>query len=173
MSTISAYFIPGSKFTVGQFRIKVKAVLDKLSLIDGYYDEEDNTYAHGQAIIFEYASIHDTDKNKLIPEASSSGYGATCINCNTDIDEGLYGIINDYYDFEGESGKEKDMADLKLVCSNCEKTMKLKDVKFKQPVILTNHFFQFVDIDDEISDDILTQIEKELGTKLTLIYERM
>ena len=173
MSTISAYFIPIKKFPVGQFREKAKSSLEKLKLIDGYYDEEDETYTHGQAIVFEYASIHDTDKNKLVPEASSSGYGATCIQCNAEIDEELYDTINNYYDYEGESGKEKDMTRLTLTCNNCSKSMTLQDVKFLQPAMLTNHFFQFVDIGDEISSDILKNIEQSLGTELTVIYERM
>ena len=122
MSTISAYFIPANKFPIGQFSRKVRAALERLNIIDGYYDEERTTYAHGQQMIFEYASIHDTDKNKLVPEASSAGYGAICTNCNSGIDEELYDIINDYYDFEGETGKEKDMTELKLTCSNCKKT---------------------------------------------------
>lgn len=105
--------------------------------------------------MFEYASIYDTDKRKLVPEASSSGYGSTCIQCNADIDEEFYDTINDYYDYEGESGKEKDMADLTVKCNNCSKSIKLQDIKFTQPVTLTNHFFQFVDIDDEISQDTL------------------
>ena len=51
--------------------------------------------------------------------------------------------------------------------------MQLKDIHFKCPVELTNHFFQFVDIEDEISESVLTQIENELGTQLKIIYERM
>jgi len=173
MSTITAYFIPAKKFPLGQFTEKVKDTLEKLNLIDGYYDEEDNTYAHGRAIIFEYATIHDTDKNKLVPEASSTGYGAICIQCNAEVDEELYDVINNYYDYEGESGKEKDMAGLTLTCNNCNKSMKLQDVKFTLPVMLTNHFFQFVDIDDEISEDVLKKIEQNLDTELRVIYERM
>jgi hypothetical protein len=173
MSTISAYFIPTRKYPVGQFRSEVKRILEKLKIIDGYYSEEDETYAHGHSISFEYASIHDTDKNKLVPEASSSGYGATCLQCNADIDEEFYDTINDYYDYEGESGKEKDMTRLTVKCNNCNKSMRLQDIKFTQPVILTNHFFQFVDIDDEIPPYILKNIEQSLGTELTVIYESM
>jgi hypothetical protein len=173
MSTTSAYFIPTKKFAVGQFKDQVESVLEKLNLIDGYYDEANGSYAHGQAILFEYASIHDTDKKKLVPEASSAGYGAICIKCNADIDEEFYDTINDYYDYEEESGKEKDMTEPILTCNNCNKSMMLQEIKYTQPVVLTNHFFQFVDIDDEISASILKQIEKDLGTDLTIIYERM
>lgn len=173
MSTISAYFIPTKKYTVGQFKSKVKGVLEKLNLIDGYYDEEEDTYACGELIVFEYASIHDTSKNKLVPEASSSGYGARCINCNADIEEEFYDSINDYYDYEGQSGKEKDMTELMLKCNNCKKSMKLRDVKFTQSVMLTNHFFQFVDIQEEISADLLKKIEQNLDSEFTIIYESM
>lgn len=173
MSTISAYFIPTNKYPVGQFKSNVENDLKTLNLIDGYYDEEDETYAHGQSIVFEYASIHDTDKKKLVPEASSSGYGSICIQCNADIDEEFYDTINDYYDYEGEMGKEKDMAELTVKCNNCNKSMKLQDIKFTQPAMLANQFFQFVDIDDEISSDIIKNIEQSLGTKLTVIYESM
>lgn len=173
MSTISAYFIPTKKYHVGQFKTDVKKALETLKLIDGYYDEEDNTYAHGNMIMFEYASIHDTDKKKLVPEASSSGYGSTCTQCSTDINDEFYDTINNHYDYEEESGEEKDMTELSVKCNNCGKSMKLQEIKFIQTVVLTNHFFQFVDIVGEISQDTLKNIEESLGTELTVIYETM
>lgn len=173
MSTLTVYFIPTKKIAVGQFKEKVKNVLEKLSLIDGYYNQEEGTYAHGQSIAFEYASIHDSDKNKLVPEASAAGYGAICPQCNADLDDALYDTINDYYDDEEESGKEMNMAELTITCDSCNNAMQLQDLKFNNPAMLTNHFFELVDVEDEIPADIISQIEQNLDTSLTIIYESM
>ncbi|MFT3823957.1 MAG: hypothetical protein QM731_08550 [Chitinophagaceae bacterium] len=173
MSTTSAYFIPVKKFPVGQFKKKAKRILEKLDMIDGYYDEEDEWYASGKRLEFEYAAIHDTDYLKLVPEASSAGYGSTCINCEADIDEEFYDSINEYYDLESDSGEEKNMNELELICKHCNTKMTLGQTKFKYPVLFANQFFQFVDINDEIEPRLLKKIESKLCCKMQLVYERM
>lgn len=173
MSTNSIYFIPVKAFPVGQFATNAKKVLESLEIIDGYYDEDDDLYASGESIGFEYASIHDTDKNKLIPESSSTGYGATCPTCKADVDDDLYDTINDYYDYEAETGKEKDMSSLTLTCSHCKASATLGSIDFPDGVRLSNQFFQWVNVEDKLEETSLESIEEALGTKLILIYERM
>lgn len=172
MRVASAYFIPTKHFPVGQFKQRIIKALEKLSIVNGYYDEDEETFAAGDKIAFEYAAIHDSDKNKLVPESSSVGYGATCPSCKTDIDEDLYDTINDYYDFEIEKGKEMDMASLSLICPSCKTKTLLGKIIFTQPALLANQFFQFVDVDDEISAELLSQIESEIESRLRIIYER-
>jgi hypothetical protein len=173
MSTTTAYFIPAKTFPVGQFEANVKKVLDSLGIIDGYYDEDDEWYASGGIIAFEYASIHDTDKNKLVPESSAEGYGSVCPTCKGDTDDDFYDSINDYYDYEGETGKEKDMTTLPLTCSHCKAATTLGKLSFTQPVIFASQYFQFVDVEDEIATTLLKNMEAGLDTTLTVFFERM
>ena len=167
------YFIPLRKFPVGQFKSKVKEILENMRIIDGYYDEENELLGAGEKSSFEYASIHDTPNDKLVPEASTSGYGATCSKCNSDMDHELYDKINDYYDFESDSGEERDMKSIQLICPECTTTSTLNEVVFTQPVLLTNQYFQFVDIDDEIDPKVIRGMESALDCDLKVIYERM
>lgn len=173
MSPTSAYFIPVIKFPVGQFKTQTKKVLEELAIIDGYYDEENELYAAYKRIAFEYASIHDTGQDKLIPEASTEGYGATCNNCAADIDEQLYDTINDYYDFESDTGEEKDMKTLLLTCPECNTTIALGDVKFSQPALFANQFFQLVAVNEKIEPGLIKELQSELGCEIKVIYEIM
>lgn len=173
MSTTSVYFVPEAVFPVGQFTEMAKSLLEKLKIIDGYYDEDAKQYAMSGKIEFEYASIHDTDKKKIVPEGSSSGYGATCSNCKADIDEELYDTLNNYYELEYDSDEEKDMTTLMLTCNKCTSSFSLENIKFNLPVLFANQYFQFVDIDDEISPDLLHEIQTQLNTGFKIIYERM
>jgi ribosomal protein S24E len=173
MATTSVYFIPQTKFTTGQFKTAVEKTLGELHMIDGYYDEEDESYAPGELLSFEYATIHDTDKDRLIPEASSEGYGATCTNCKADIDDEFYDSLNDFYDFEGEHMVEKDMKSISATCQKCKKVSKLTDISFKQPTAIANQYFQFVDLNSEIENGLIQKIESLLKCPLTIIYESM
>jgi hypothetical protein len=51
--------------------------------------------------------------------------------------------------------------------------MTLGEIKFTQPVLLANQFFQFVDIGDEIDVNIIQQLESNFGCDIKLVYERM
>jgi hypothetical protein len=48
------------------------------------------------------------------------------------------------------------MTRLTLICNNCKKSMSLQEVKFLQPAIFTNQFFQFVEVDTEIPEEVQT-----------------
>ena len=173
MATTSIYFIPQVKFPTGQFKPTVEKVLGELSIIEGYYDEEDESFAPGELLSFEYATIHDTDKDRLIPEASSEGYGATCTNCAADIDDEFYDALNDFYDFEGEHMVEKDMKSITATCEKCKKVSKITDIQFKQPTAISNQYFQFVDLNTEVNNELIQTIEAKLGSQLTIVYEKM
>lgn len=173
MSTISVYCIPSKQFPVGRFANKAERILKKLNIIDGYYDEDEGTYATSGRIPFEYASIHDTDKIRLIPAASSVGYAANCPHCDSGIDEIFYDIINDHYEAEEDAGEEANMHNLSVVCKNCNQSTRLDKLKYNQPTAFTNQFFEFIDIENEIDPVMVKKLESKLCCKLQLIYERM
>lgn len=173
MATTSIYFIPQTKFPTGQFKITVEKALEELNLIEGYYDEDDESFAPGQLLSFEYASIRDTDNDRLIPEASSEGYGAVCTHCSADIDDEFYDALNDFYDFEVEHMVEKDMKSVIVTCEKCKKVSKITEIQFKQPATISNQYFQFVDLNDEVNTDLIQKMEAKLGSPLTIIYESM
>lgn len=173
MSTTSVFFIPSTQFPVGQFKTRVRETLEELNIIDGFYDEAFEQYATTGKPIFEYASIHDTDKHKLVPEGSSGGYGSTCSHCNEGIDDDFYSVLNDYYEYEMDSDQEKDMRALKITCPRCNTQQNLGELKFSEPVVFTNQFFQFVDIDDDADPQLIKELESKLSCQITVIYERM
>ena len=173
MSTTSAYFIPKTPFAIGQFENTVKSSLERLGIIDGYYDAESKLYACSSNLPFEYASITDSENLRLIPEASSEGYGAVCKYCHKDIDEVLYDAINNFYNLESDSAEKKGMDSILVVCPNCSTSQKLGNLTFTSNAHLANQYFQFVDIDSEISSTVLEQLEASIGSDLDIIYEHM
>ena len=144
-----------------------------MRLIDGYYDKEEGSFAPTDLIQFEYASVQDTRYHKLIPEASSGGYGATCHKCNKDVDSTFYDTINDYYDLETDTGKEKDMRELELVCEHCKTKQTLVQLVFNEPVVFANQYFQFVNIFNYIDPKFVDIFKEKLECEVKLIYEKM
>jgi hypothetical protein len=177
MSTSSIYFLPSSKFTVGQFKRIVINSLQEMHLIDGYYDKEQEQFASGELFSFEYASVHDSDQYRLVPEASPEIDGAVCYKCNKNVDDDIYDVINDHYDLESETGVEKDMRELQLVCHHCNSKQTLIQVVYSQPsdqpIQFANQFFQFVDVSDVIDQNLVNVLKEKLGCDLNLIHERM
>jgi hypothetical protein len=173
MSTISVYFIPVNKLTSGAFKPRAIQVLEQLGLIDGYYDEEEEGFAAGQIILFEYATIYDHIIKRLVPQTSIAGYGAVCSHCDEDVDHIFYNTINDCYDAECEGGGPVDMAGLQLTCGHCNTTTTLDALKYTQTVCFENQFIQFNDLADEISPSLLGQIQMRFGTPFQLVYEHM
>ncbi len=158
---------------MGRFASKVERILEKLNIIDGYYDEVEGTFATSGRIPFEYASIHDGDKTRLIPAASSAGYGVSCPHCHAGIDENFYDTINDHYEMEDEAGQEANMNNLVITCSKCSNSTRLDKLKFSQPVAFNNQFFELVEIQEEINPELIKKLESKLCCKLQLIYEQM
>jgi DNA-directed RNA polymerase subunit RPC12/RpoP len=171
MSTFSAYFIPGHKFAIGQFGPKVRHTLEELEIIERYFNEEDEGIIASGKVPFEYAAIHDSDKDRIVPETSSAGYGSTCPVCGADIDDAFYESLNDFYDRESAVNLELDMKDMKVRCRHCEHTFLLSEIKFQQGAVLSNQYFQFVGIDKDIQPELLEKLETVLGCRLNLIYE--
>lgn len=172
MSATNVYFLPSAGFEVGEFKKRIVKHLEEMLLINGYYDEKEGFFAY-KSIPFEYASVHDNGIYRLIPETSCDGYGSTCCKCLKDIDGDFYETISDFYDAEGDAGEESDMRKLKLVCPNCGIVQDLSQIVFKEPVTFASQYFQFVDIDDEIDEKLLSILGERMQCDFTLLYERM
>lgn len=178
MSTTNTYLIPDKAYKVGQFQKQVKKVLTQLEIIDGYYDQEDGLLAAGEngeliGSTFEYCSIHDTKYKRLLPEATTSGYGSTCSSCKSDMDAVFYEALNDFYDEEDEQEQEADMLTLQVKCPTCQYINLLSELTFTTETLIANQFFQFVDLDEELNQNTVKEIEQRLGCSLRIIYERM
>lgn len=172
MSTSSAFVTVKKASLVGEFYGKAKKLLAELEIIDGYYDKDEEWFAPGNKLLFRYAIIYDNEWSKLVPGFAPDGFGATCAYCQADVDEQLYDVIDDYYDFEAETGKGKDMHTLGLTCHHCKKKTSLGQLVFTKPAVLTKQFLQFVDLLNEMPTELIKTLEQKLGTELQVIYER-
>jgi hypothetical protein len=185
MSASCGYLISDKSFPVGQFAKLIGTILKNYQVINGYYDKEQGTLAAGQNsffifsnnqnssdIAFEYADIHDTTNNRLIPDSSSEGYGANCRNCKENIDEDLYDVLNDLYEREFDTCVETDMTNLEISCSNCGHINKLADIKFDFETEIKNQYIQFVDIESDFNLDKVKEIGKLMNCDFKIIYER-
>jgi hypothetical protein len=103
MSETTAYLIPKKHFDVGEFEAQIKAAFERLEMIDGYYNEDNNWFAAGDSAHllfadsavddnppFEYIEIHDTENKRLLPEGCQEP--VDCPFCQADISE----AVNDF-----------------------------------------------------------------------------
>ena len=183
MSSSCGYLVPDKTLPVGKFSKLVKGILDDLKITKGYYDKKADWLAAGpnsfhifsdnannHPIAFEYASIHDNSYKRLVPE--SFGGGAACGNCGQNIDDAVSDKLSELYEYEFDNGKETDITQLEIICNYCSHNNKLAEIKFGYETILTNQYFQFVDIERNFNADTLIEIGKQLGCNLKVFYDR-
>jgi hypothetical protein len=181
MSETTAYLIPKKHFEVGEFKSKVETALEKLKLINGYYDEESNWFAAGDNAhllfangspeenpSFEYVEIHDTVNNRLLPEGLQEP--VECKVCHTnvqeDVNELLFSITEKEYDLK----READIATAELLCPTCGQKSKLSALSYHEKIAFTNQYVCFVAILDDINKNKLIEIEKQIEAPFEIIY---
>jgi hypothetical protein len=181
MSETTAYLIPQKKFEVGKFKKNVEAIFQKLNIINGYYDESRNWFNAGDNanIVFEidvadenppfeYVEIHDTENKRLLPEGLQER--VECRNCHTDVKENLNDMLFEITEKEFNEKRETDMAAVELVCPKCGERNKLSEITYNEKTALTNQFICFVAVLDNINENRLEEIARELNTSLEIIY---
>lgn len=181
MSETTAYLIPKKHFEVGEFETKIKTAFESLKLIDGYYDEDGNWFAAGDGAHslfvdnavdddppFEYVEIHDTENKRLLPEGLQEP--ANCPFCQADISENVNDFLFEMTEKEYDEKNEIDMADAELLCPHCSKKSKLSALTYHEKIVFSNQYVCFVAILNDINNDKLMEIEKEVGEAFEIIY---
>ncbi len=122
---------------------------------------------------FEYVIIHGTENYRLVPDASTAGYGAICSHCQSGIDSELYELLNRTYNEEYESNSEIDMSTLSVVCEKCNRSTPLRELATELETTLSNKFINMCNIYDYLDDAAVKDFSDRLGCRFRVLYERM
>jgi predicted RNA-binding Zn-ribbon protein involved in translation (DUF1610 family) len=120
----------------------VKSILERIDVIDRYYDAKLGWFAAGansfllfkeayeqRTIAFECAIVHGSEAYRIVPDTGL--YGFKCPSCGTQIDADVADSINAFYDAE-QSMPKRDMRLIRIRCSNCRREGTLDNIPCDQ-----------------------------------------